>query len=77
MKRSLERFLTDNSTEMRLLRTIIQGLLGVIIANMDIIVSKIVIDPAWKPIIVACVMAILSPIMSEIGKKGEEYEHED
>ena len=74
MKQSFEKFLTDNSTEMRLLRTIIQGLLGVIIANVDTIMGMTAIDPAWKPIIVACVMAILSPVMSEIGKKGEENE---
>ena len=69
MKRSLERFLTENSTGMRLLRTIIQGLLGVIIANIDTLMGLTAIDPAWKPFIVACVMAVLSPIMSEIGKK--------
>ena len=74
MKQSFERFMTDNSTEMRLLRTIIQGLLGVIVANMDTLIGKIVIDPDWKPFIVACVMAVLSPVMSEIGKKGEGHE---
>lgn len=62
------KFLTDNSTEARLLRTILQGILGVIIANLDVFVNALVINPAWKPVIVALVMAILSPIMSEIGK---------
>lgn len=64
------RFLTDNSTEARLLRTIFQGLIGVIIANLDIILGSAPIDPAYKPIIAAACMAILSPVMSELGKRG-------
>lgn len=64
-------FLRDNSTQMRLLRTILQGLIGVIIANLDLFVSFIKIDPALKPVIVAAVMAVLSPIMSELGKETE------
>ena len=64
-------FLTSNETRYRLLRTILQGILGVIIANIDLFVSFIQIDPALKPVIVAVVMAILSPIMSELGGKAE------
>lgn len=64
------KFLTDNSTEARLLRTIFQGLIGVIIANLDIILGAAPIDPAYKPIIAAACMAVLSPIMSELGKRG-------
>ena len=60
-------FLKSNETKYRLLRTILQGILGVIIANLDLFVSFIHIDPALKPVIVAVVMAILSPIMSELG----------
>ena len=60
-------FLKSNETKYRLLRTIMQGILGVIIANLDLFVSFIQIDPALKPVIVAVVMAILSPIMSELG----------
>ncbi len=64
----MTKFLTDNSTEMRLFRTIVQALLGVIAANLDVLIGYFIIDPAMKPIIVAMVMAVLSPIMSEIGK---------
>ena len=73
------KFLTDNSTEARLLRTILQGILGVIIANLDVFVNVLVINPAYKPVIVALVMAILSPIMSEIGKHkdGGDDDFED
>ena len=61
-------FLSDNSTSMRLLRTIVQGIIGVIIANLDVIIGTFSIQPEMKAIIVGLVMAILSPIMAEIGK---------
>jgi hypothetical protein len=64
-------FLTSNDTRYRLLRTIVQGLIGVLIANIDTLVGFTPIDPALKPIIVAVVMAVLSPIMSELGGKKE------
>ena len=64
-------FLKSNETKYRLLRTILQGILGVIIANLDLFISFIQIDPALKPVIVAVVMAILSPIMSELGGKND------
>lgn len=65
----MKEFLRNNATAYRLLRTIVQGIIGVIVANMDLFVSYIQIDPAMKPVIVALVMAILSPIMSELGKE--------
>ncbi len=61
-------FLHSNDTKWRLLRTICQGIFGVIIANIDLIIGELSIDPAFKPAITAVVMAILSPIMSELGK---------
>ena len=60
-------FLTSNDTKYRLLRTIVQGLIGVLIANIDVLVGLTPINPDLKPIIVAVVMAILSPIMAELG----------
>ena len=63
--------LKSNDTKYRLLRTILQGILGVLIANIDLFVSYVQIDPALKPVIVAVVMAILSPIMSELGGKSD------
>ena len=72
-------FLTSNETKWRLLRTIVQGVLGVIIANIDMMVGTVVLDPAARALIVALVMAVLSPIMAEIGKHTtvdpEEYQN--
>ena len=66
------KFLHSNGTGYRLLRTIVQGIIGVIIANLDAITGAFSISDIWKPIIAALVMAILSPIMAEIGNKNTE-----
>lgn len=67
-------FLNSNETFYRILRTVVQGIIGILIANIDLIISAINISDTWKPIIVALVMAVLSPIMSEIGKGIENKE---
>ena len=65
------KFFRSNELGWRLLRTIVQGIIGVVIASLDTIIGTFTIDPTWKPIIVAGVMAILSPIMAELGKETE------
>ena len=65
------KFLTDNSTGMRIARTIVQGCIGVVVANIDTIINCAGFSAEWKPIVVALVMAVLSPLMSEIGKNIE------
>ena len=61
--------LTSNETKYRLIRTIIQGIIGVLIANLDLLIGFVSIPAELRPVIVALVMAILSPIMSELGNK--------
>lgn len=79
----MKKFLQSNETRYRLARTILQGIIGVMIANADLIVSAWNFTPEIKAFIVALVMAILSPIMSELGNmddtegEAEEYEEED
>lgn len=68
----MKEWLRSNETQARLLRTILQGIIGVIIANVDLLVSGLTIPAEYKPMIVALVMAVLSPIMSELGKEGPE-----
>lgn len=72
----MEKLLTSNEWQYRLLRTIIQGILGVLIANLDVITGAFIFDPTMKGVIVALVMAVLSPIMALLGAKedGEPYE---
>lgn len=67
----MNKFLTSNSTSMKLARTVVQGIIGVLISYADTLVGFIVIPPEIKPMVVALVMAILSPVMSEIGKNTE------
>lgn len=65
------KFFKSNNWLYRMLRTICQGVIGVIIANIDLLFSFIPSMPdALRPVLVAVVMAILSPIMAEIGKAG-------
>lgn len=72
----MKEFLQSNKTIYRLLRTILQGIIGVIVANVDILVGTLAIPMEYKPIIVALVMAVLSPIMSELGKKDGDVNDE-
>lgn len=66
-------FLRSNKTKDRLLRTIIQGVVGVIVAYIDVIVGVMPCIPdELRPAIVALVMAVLSPIMSELGKESDD-----
>lgn len=77
----MKKFLQSNETKYRLLRTILQGIIGVLIANADLLVSAWSFTPEVKAFIVALVMAILSPIMSELGntetEEIAEYENEN
>ena len=70
----MNRFLTSNKTVYRLSRTIVQAVIGVLVANMDVIIGNFSIDPEMKPIVVGVIMAVLSPIMSELGKHTEVEE---
>lgn len=63
-------FLTSNSASMRLARTIVQAIIGVIITYADVLVGQVVFNAEMRPVIVALVMAVLSPIMAVLG--GEE-----
>lgn len=71
----MNRLFINNSAGYRLLRTIIQGIIGVLIANVDLLVGSFSFSPEIKAFIVALVMAILSPIMASLGTeemdKGE------
>ena len=67
----MEWLLRSNSTGARILRTLIQGVLGVLIAELPELIGLIDM-PSWlQALIVALVMAILSPIMAELGKTVE------
>lgn len=69
----MKKFLQSNEWQYRLLRTILQGILGVLVANIDVIAGYAILDPAIRAIVVALVMAILSPIMAMLGGTDTVY----
>ena len=73
----MNKFLTSNDSKWRLARTITQGILGVLTANIDLIVDGLQFDATTKTLIVGLVMAILSPIMAELGLHTVEIVTDD
>ena len=69
----MTKFLKSNEWQYRLLRTIIQGIIGVLVANVDVLAGYVILDPAIRAIVVALVMAILSPIMAMLGGGDSVY----
>lgn len=63
-------FLAGNDWKWRLLRTIVQGVLGVVVANLDLIMGWCVMDPSVRALVVALMMAVLSPVMAALGGNG-------
>ena len=63
----MNEFLASNDWQWRLLRTVAQGVLGVVIANLDLILGWCVLDPSLRALVVALVMAVLSPVMAALG----------
>ena len=70
----MSEFLVSNEWQWRLLRTIVQGVLGVVIANLDLIMGWCVLDPGMRGLVVALVMAVLSPVMAALGGDGDKPE---
>ena len=68
----MNEFLASNEWYWRLARTIVQGVLGVIIANIDLIMGWCVLDPSVRGLVVALVMAVLSPTMAALGGGDED-----
>ena len=68
-------FFESNDNNARLLRTIVQGILGVAVSALGYYGAS---APEWVAVIVVpVVMAVLSPVMAEIGKKIAEDSNTD
>lgn len=70
----MNKFLSSNSTGCRLARTILQGIIGILIANIDVIFASFDFSAEIKTLIVGLTMAVLSPIMGAISTNGEVIE---
>lgn len=67
----MHEFLNSNEWQWRLARTVVQGVIGVLVANLDLIVGWCVVEPQVRGMVVALVMAVLSPVMAELGGGGD------
>lgn len=65
----MNEFLTGNEWYWRLARTVVQGVLGVVVANLDMLAGATALPTEWRALVVALVMAVLSPVMAELGKR--------
>lgn len=72
----MNEFLTSNKASMRLARTILQGVIGVLIAQLPALIGNAQLDPVWTATIVALTMAVLSPIMAALGEADEKVDGE-
>lgn len=68
-----EWLLRSNSTGARVLRTVLQGVISVFLSALPEIVGLFNMDPVVQSLVVAALMAILSPIMAELGKGVEAH----
>lgn len=64
-------FLTSNDAKWRLARTIVQGIIAAIIANLPDILGLFHVEPAVMTVMVPIIMAILSPIMKYLGTEED------
>lgn len=68
-----EWLLRSNSTGARVLRTVLQGVISVFLSALPDIIGLFNMDPVVQSLVVAALMAILSPIMAELGKGVEAH----
>ena len=60
----LDHFLKDDSTEMRLARSVVQGLLSVAIVAVPLALGAYVTDATTASLATAAIMCVLSPLMA-------------
>lgn len=60
----LDKFLNDESTEMRFVRTVAQGLLSVFIVAVPLVMGNLVTDPTTASLATAAIMCVASPAMA-------------
>ncbi len=68
----MSKFLNNNTWQFKLLRTIVQAILGFVVNNLAMIVASTPFDPTVQAIIVTATMAILAPIMAQLGMRVPE-----
>lgn len=73
----MNKFLVSNKLQYRMARTILQAIVGFLIANMAEIVAVTQLDGNIQAIIVSVTMVILAPIMKALGVEDERIRDEN
>ena len=60
----LDEFLTSERTEMRLLRSVVQGLVSVAIVAVPLVMGGFIEDATTASLATAAIMCVLSPLMA-------------
>ena len=64
-------FLTGNEWYWRLARTVLEGVLGVLVANLDTILGFTALGAGARTLVVALVAAVASPVLAALGAGGD------
>ena len=65
-------FLTGNEWYWRLARTVLEGVLGVLVANLDTILGFTALGAGARTLVVALVAAVASPVLAALGADGDD-----
>lgn len=68
----LDNFLNDNTMKMRLIRTIFEGVLSVLVVSVPIIVGWLALTPEMASMLTALIMCVITPILSMLRTKNPE-----
>lgn len=68
----MNKFLTNNGIWYRFARTVVQGIVGFIVSNIDMLIGTLNFTADTKAIIIVIVMAILAPVMKALGMEDEK-----
>ena len=60
----LDEFLTSERTEMRLLRSVVQGLVSVAIVAVPLAMGGVIENATWASVATAAIMCVLSTLMA-------------
>ena len=66
MWQKIKDFMGRNDAMARCLRTIIQGVLAVLLENLGMILTGFHLDASTQAVVTALLMAVISPIMAQL-----------
>ena len=68
----LEYFINSNTMGMRFLRTVVQGVIAALIVYIPEAIGYLNLDGATAALLVALIMAVLSPLMAVLKQADED-----